>query len=428
MTDNSKGCSIGKYRVVHKLWGEGTVTDIAEKVITVMLAEGEKKFGREGFFDFFTTEDVELKRIITSILEPSAPAIPQHRMQDLGKNGPAASHTVRIELTEKEQDIRQREQVGNEEPRKSNVQPQPVSQASREAAFGAAERHICSLFPKGSTFSFQGKQYTVVVSGKPTCVKGEPKTDVYILARTDHGEQKEFKISYKKDNADFLENKTSPKRAKQLFGDSWQEIIMDATLRLKDKLCSRPLVYQSKFRRTQAGSITLGWKFELVNTSNGELSGVIRLETEQLLDVYAGTNLDADKQNAAVNGQTIPNSGVCNYILFENSPISTAQDVMDAIVPIAEYARENPNVFFACKALNYRTYESKYDGNRPLAVYVEWEAENGKLKPTWVFSDPLNVGGTDAYQKLAAAMKSLNIKTTEDINPKNFYYPELIRY
>ena len=34
---------------------------------------------------------------------------------------------------------------------------------------------------EGTEFVFEGKEYAVVLSGKPTCRKGEPKTDIYIL-------------------------------------------------------------------------------------------------------------------------------------------------------------------------------------------------------------------------------------------------------
>ena len=50
--------------------------------------------------------------------------------------------------------------------------------------FGAAERRILEFMSKGTEFVFDGKGYTVMLSGKPTCHKGEPKTDIYILAES----------------------------------------------------------------------------------------------------------------------------------------------------------------------------------------------------------------------------------------------------
>lgn len=90
--------------------------------------------------------------------------------------------------------------------------------------FGEAERRILGFMLEGTEFVFEGKEYAVVLSGKPTCRKGEPKTDIYILAESDEGDI-EIKISYKKENADFIENKMSAERAEQLFGEDWIDII-----------------------------------------------------------------------------------------------------------------------------------------------------------------------------------------------------------
>lgn len=70
--------------------------------------------------------------------------------------------------------------------------------------FGEVERKVCSMMAEGTRFSFRGKDYRVIISGKPTCSKGEPKTDIYILAQSDD-DTVEIKISYKKENADFID-------------------------------------------------------------------------------------------------------------------------------------------------------------------------------------------------------------------------------
>lgn len=100
--------------------------------------------------------------------------------------------------------------------------------------FGEAERRILGFMSEGTEFVFEGKEYTVVLSGKPTCRKGEPKTDIYILAESDEGDV-EIKISYKKENADFIENKMSAERAEQLFGEDWIYIIEQSTTAIQDK-------------------------------------------------------------------------------------------------------------------------------------------------------------------------------------------------
>lgn len=48
--------------------------------------------------------------------------------------------------------------------------------------FGAAERRIAELLQEGQTFSLGGQVYSIVISGKPTCRDGEPKTDIFVRA------------------------------------------------------------------------------------------------------------------------------------------------------------------------------------------------------------------------------------------------------
>lgn len=287
--------------------------------------------------------------------------------------------------------------------------------------FGDAERHIQSLFIKGSIVSFNNDQYIIEKSGKPTCSSGEPKTDVYVLFRKiNDNKLYDFKVSIKKSNADFLENKISSERAEAILGPDWQSIITNSTLNISNSFESRDLIFREKSGRTNKGSITLGWKFELVNKVSGELSGKIILSPDQILDIYAGTNLPDDKKNASVNGETIENSGIADFILEgELDNFNTAEEVMASSVPLSQYIQQNGNIYFACKALNYRTFESKFDGNRPLCVFVDWNVINNKLSPTIVFNNPLNTKGNAVANKLLHSLNQLNISNTDDININN---------
>ena len=287
--------------------------------------------------------------------------------------------------------------------------------------FGENERRICSLFIPGSSFNYHGLSYTIKFADKPVCSKGEPKTDIFIRTETNDSLRKivDFKISYKKDNADFIENKTSAERAEQLFGSNWTEIICKSTQALQNKFEQRPIIYKNKFGRTEAGSITLGWKFELLRVPSGNLSGKMILTHQQKRGVYSGENLVGDKRNATVLGMTIPDSGIAEYIFEEIVPASTCQDVIDNMQTIDEFLEEYPNIYYACKALNYRTFKRKYDGNRPLAVYIEWLANNGKLDYEIQFNTPLKQGGDYAYGCLKNAMDKLGIEKTDDLNVNN---------
>lgn len=283
--------------------------------------------------------------------------------------------------------------------------------------FGEAERRILAFMTEETEFIFQDKKYKVIFSGKPTCHKGEPKTDIYIFAESEH-DKAEIKISYKKENADFIENKMSAERAEQLFGTNWEQIIEQSTTAIRDKFEERMLIYKNKFKRTEKGAITLGWKFELLNKNSGELSGKMLLTEEQVIEVYAGSNLSEDKRNAMVCGQVIENSGIANYILMDED-VHSAQDVINKMIPITEYVKLHPDIYFACKALNYRTYAEKWDGDRPLSVQVFWDAKENKLVPELVYDKPLMVKGNEVAGRLLQYMKLLNIKTTDDIDDDN---------
>lgn len=109
-----------------------------------------------------------------------------------------------------------------------------------------------------------------------------------------------------------------------------------------------------------------------------------------------------------------------------NDSVATAQEVIDNLYSIDEYVDKYPTVYFACKALNYRTYHDKYDGDRPLSVYVDWSIQNGKLTSTLVYNNPLNVKGTEVANRLKDALKALNIKTTKDITDDTVTNPSVI--
>lgn len=286
-------------------------------------------------------------------------------------------------------------------------------------SFGETERYIHSFFQKGKVLDFDGNKYKIILSGKPTTATGEPKTDIYILLENEI-ETKEVKISVKKSNADFLENKTTAERAEQIFGSNWSEIITKSTTQLKENFYNRNIIFKEKFGKAEKGSITLGWKFEIMNKLSGELSDDILLTKDQKVDVYSGINLSDEKKHASVDGQLIKNSGIAtSMLLCDLNEFDSGEKILQRIVPIHEFVDSQPNMYFACKALNYRTFKSKYDGNRPLAVFIKWENKNGKLHPVFIFDKPLITKGTEVANNLLTVLKELGINNTNDINANN---------
>jgi hypothetical protein len=217
-----------------------------------------------------------------------------------------------------------------------------------------------------------------------------------------------------------LENKISAERADGIFGSNWSAVIQQATYSIQNDFLSRQLIFPEQYRRTQAGSITLGWKFELVNKPGGELSGVIPLTFEQKIDIYSGINLSPEKRDAWVCGKQIIGSGIANCILATDN-LSTLQCAINNLMPIYKFVQQRPEIYFACKALNCRTFhpQRKWDGNRPLAVQVLWSAENGILTPYIKFDSPLMLNGNDAGYTLLNALRQIGVHDVNGLNASN---------
>lgn len=284
--------------------------------------------------------------------------------------------------------------------------------------FSITEKDICELFTQGTSFVYDNVKYTVSAdSVKPTVSKGECKTDVYITTTFDGGE-KVFKVSVKQTNANFLENKITHERAVEILGADADQIMIDAIRGIQNKFERSNLVYFSSGDHTEAKSIKLGWKFELLNVLSGELAGKIALTKEQKLDVYSGSNLSKEKRDAFVNGVQIEDSGVAEYIMIVSPDVRlTINNCIKSMQSIDDYVN-GKEIYFACKALNYRAVPDKWDGDRPLAVYVDWNVVDGKLLGTLVYDKPLQKKGNEVGEKLREQLRKLKIKVSNFSNLK----------
>ena len=288
-----------------------------------------------------------------------------------------------------------------------------------ECTFGEAERAVKHLFACGRKFRFRNQNLVVEFAEKPTCAEGEPKCDIFVRCKDDKSKVVDLKISYKKNNADFLENKIKAERAAEIFGINWAAIISGATKSIRHEFEDRTLVYKRSESRTEAGAITLGWKFEFVNRKSGELSGIIPLSLEEKCDIFSGRNLSSDKRDAYIQGVVVRNSGVADLVLIAD-PINDLQKMVNELVDVQEFAAES-EVYFACKALNYRTLHNppKWDGDRPLAVQVDWNVCEGMLTPSFDFEHPLVRKGNEMGEKLMKAMQRIGVVNTACLNALN---------
>lgn len=253
------------------------------------------------------------------------------------------------------------------------------------------EMRLINLFKKSDSVLYNNKNYKVVIADKPSYHKGEGKTDIYLLLEND-SEKIVLKISTKKSNADFLENKVTASRARDIFGENWSEIIYNSALQIKEKFEKRQLYFPEKKGRVAKGSYTMGWRLDIINKNSGELVCPLNLSSKQKEEIFLGTNLPIEKRDVKVGGVLIPNAGIANRILLDSEKYTTTQEVLDALIEIKNY---DPNCFLAFKAVNYRSLEDKIDGNRPLAVWVDWEKDT----PSIVFSSPLVFGAKNDILK-----------------------------
>lgn len=276
--------------------------------------------------------------------------------------------------------------------------------------YGQTEHDVTNLFPKGKEFFYDDHHYKVIISGKPRPSRGECKTDTYIRAIDENQDIREFKISIKQTNAEFLENKMTLERAKEIFGNDAQEIIKNCIASIAQNIKTDYLIHVKSGHHTEAKSIRLGWKFELLRNDGGNRAGNINLTREQKLNVYAGTALSDEKKNCMVDGKKIDGSGIANMFVELEPGENDLKTVLDKMIPIEVFIdSNNSDLCFACKALNYRATPDKWDGDRPLAVYVDWKLEDGTLTSKVVMDKPLEHRGNEIGERVRAILKQLKI-------------------
>lgn len=76
-------------------------------------------------------------------------------------------------------------------------------------------------------------------------------------------------------------------------------------------------------------------------------------------------------------------------------------------------------LYFVCKILNLRNFNKKYDGNKPLTVYIDWFVRERKLKYNLNFDTPLNQGSNYAFARLKSTLDTIGVETTNNLNSCN---------
>lgn len=153
----------------------------------------------------------------------------------------------------------------------------------------------------------------------------------------------------------------------------------------------------------------------------------MQLNTQQIVDVYSGTSLPDDKKNAIVNGEEIVDSGIADFILVvDQDKNMTIENFEKGLMTIEKFVEtEKPTIYFACKALNYRVKENKWEGNRPLSVYVDWHIKNAKLVGELRFDEPLHHKGNEVGNNVRNLLAKLGINADSFLRLRDVVDPSI---
>ena len=273
------------------------------------------------------------------------------------------------------------------------------------------EAHIHeNLFPKGSRFSWRGKDFVVENSGKPSAVGGgEAKTDVYIAVRDeDSGEVSEFKLSLKQDDADFIENKPSPDRLRAVYGENMESKMKKSLdnlfLRLQETGAAE------KTLKPEKGQKTLGCRFDVVRKPR-TLSTPLDLSEDEEFELYSGEKLPDSKLNSSIDGVVVPGCGAASHMLEgRREDYSTPQSVLDAAVPIREYVKnpDRPKLYGIFGAINAFNVDNKlkFEGRRALAATVHHDKDGNA---SFDLHPNMDVFSTDFAESLGTELSLIGL-------------------
>ena len=287
--------------------------------------------------------------------------------------------------------------------------------------FSEAEKNIRKIIADSEFFIFEGEKYTADLVSKPV-VKGgggETKTDVYLVARnTKTQKTREIKISFKKPNFSFVENKIKSNRAEAIYKSSgdWSKIIQEQINEIRDDFLAKPVIYFEKKGRIEKGSITLGWRYEMEH--NGKRKLQVKIRQDIAPQVWKNKGAQAQYRDGIVDGEKIPFSGMPNFCLtIEPDDVKTADDVFRNLVSMDELIQTHGNITAAFLAQNYRSHKKKQEGNtRDLGVWINWKIVNGKLCCEYVFDKPLEMESGPRLENLKDCLKELGIDLEGNFN------------
>ena len=285
---------------------------------------------------------------------------------------------------------------------------------------GGFENDLLTLAKEDPYVWIDDVLYDITIAGKPQKPGGgEPKTDVYLLAEERDGDRAyEYKISVKKDTFEFYDNKIKDDRAADILGDEWSNRLIDILDEFYDAFWKVPLIWREGRGKTESGSFTLGWRFD-ITSSPRLLSYPLASSIEEKYNILTGGELgdDTPYDECTVDGEHIAGCGIANCIFVGEDVPDTTQDLIELLKPAAEYAAQIPDMYLSASAVNYRSKKGKLERSRWLLVPVVWKVNSwGVLEGAPVRDQPLLKQAGEVYDEwLGPALFQLGIETTDDI-------------
>ena len=282
---------------------------------------------------------------------------------------------------------------------------------------GGFEESLLTLAKEDPYIWIDGEPYDITVAGKPKkSGGGEPKTDIYLLAKEHDGDRTyEYKISVKKDSFDFYENKIQQTRAANILGDDWSNQVMDLIMEFYDIFWQVPLIYREK----PEGLFTLGWRFD-ITASRRRLSYPLATNAAEKFNILTGGELRngyVPYDDCTIGEQWIAGAGIANTIFLGSYVPDTTQELIEQLEDAAAYAARIPDMYLSASAVNYRSKKGKLERCRSLLIPVVWKINQwGLLEGAPDPSVPLSMKAGDVYDLwLEPMLAALNIATTDDI-------------
>ena len=290
-------------------------------------------------------------------------------------------------------------------------------------ADGFAERTIREILDH-SEFTYQKRHYKIIQNEKPS---PETKTDFYILAEDlKNGTTKEFKISYKKNNFSFVENKIQPHRIKIIYGKNWSHILQEQISQqntLEENIHWRKKKPEESLQNSflnfpvinfNLQKILLGSRYEIEQLDKtGNRLHAAKITQNITPQIFWGENCRDNMRDALVDGIITKGCGIPDFILIRNpEDIHNANDAFEHILDIQKYAQEHSEMKASFIAQYYRKSSAgwKTEGwSRSFAVWIKWSVVNGKIRGQPIFDRPLEITAKQVFETFCECLNKLGI-------------------